>query len=89
MINFTEGQINLGAKNIFVVSNYEYLNALAEEGLIEKRKEPNEKGNYFYVEAVADGIRFGVFISLQNKKIDYILLRWLDSPMKGWDDVSE
>jgi len=89
MINFTEGQINLGAKGIFILSDYEDLDDLAKEGLIEKRKDPAGSGNYFYGEAVADDIRFGVVISLREKRIDYILLRWLDSPMKGWDDVSE
>ena len=37
-INFIGGKINSGAKNICVVSDYEDLSALAEEGLIEKQK---------------------------------------------------
>jgi hypothetical protein len=89
MIDFIKGQINLGAKNIFMASDDKYLNTLAEEGLIEKRKDPGGGEPYFYVEAVTDGMRLGVIISLREKRIDYILLRWLDSPMKGWDDVSE
>jgi hypothetical protein len=56
---------------------------------LKKRKDFDGSGNYFYIEAAAEDIRFGVFISLREKRIDYILLRWLDSPMKGWDDVSE
>lgn len=44
---------------------------------------------YYYVEAEADGMRFGVFISLRDKRIEWLLLRWLDRPMKSWDDVSE
>jgi Fe2+ or Zn2+ uptake regulation protein len=46
MINFIEGKINLGEKNISVVSNYENLIALAEEGLIEKREDAG--GMYYY-----------------------------------------
>jgi hypothetical protein len=38
MINFIEGRINLGAKNIVATSDYEHLNALAEEGVIERRE---------------------------------------------------
>jgi len=34
-------------------------------------------------------MKFGVFIRLRGKKIEWFLLRWLDRPMKGWDDVSE
>lgn len=87
MINFIEGKINLGEKNISVRSDWNYLNSLAEEGLIEKRESPGAM--YYYVEAEEDDMRFGVFISLQSKKINWILLRWLDRPMKSWDDVSE
>jgi hypothetical protein len=86
MINFIEGQINIGKKNILTVSD-EDLVALAEEGLIEKREDNG--GTYYYVEAVEDGMRFGVFISLRVERIEWLLLRWLDRPMKGWDDVSE
>lgn len=89
MINFIEGKINLKAKSVIIASDYGYLNALAEKGLIEKRKGPGNGKDYFYAEAIAEDQRFGLIISLRNKKIDYILLRWLDSPMKGWDDVSE
>lgn len=87
MINFIEGKINLGEKSISPVSNYEHLSSLAEEGLIEKREDAG--GMYYYVEAEADDMRFGVFISLRDKRIEWILLRWLDRPMKSWDDVSE
>lgn len=87
MINFIEGKIILGEETISVVSDYEYLKTLAEQGLIEKREDAG--GMYYYVEAEADGMRFGVFISLREKKIEWLLLRWLDRPMKGWDDVSE
>jgi hypothetical protein len=87
MINFIEGKINLGEKNISVVSNYENLIALAEEGLIEKREDAG--GMYYYVEDESDSMRFGVFISVMGKKIEWLLLRWLDRPMKSWDDVSE
>lgn len=34
-------------------------------------------------------MRFGVFISLREKNIDWLRLSWLDSPVKGWDDASE
>lgn len=85
MINFIEGQINIGEKNILAVSNEELSN-LAKEGLIEKRKDA--VGTYYYVEDEADGMRFGVTISLREKKIQWLRLHWLDSSMKGWDDVS-
>jgi hypothetical protein len=89
MINFVEGKINLGAKNILAISDYEDINALAEEGLIEKREDG--AGTYYYVESVADGMRFGVFIRLREKKIHWLVLHWLDGPCtsKGWDGVSE
>jgi DNA-binding transcriptional ArsR family regulator len=87
MINLIEGKINLGEKGISVASNYEDLSSLAEEGIIERREGPG--GMYYYVEAERDGMRFGVFISLRNKRIEWLLLRWLDRPMKSWDDVSE
>lgn len=85
MINFIEGQINIGGKNILAVFNEELSN-LAEGGLIEKRKDA--VGTYYYVEDEADGMRFGVTISLREKQIQWLRLHWLDSSMKGWDDVS-
>jgi len=88
MINFTEGKIYLGEKNISVVSDYEDLNILAEEGLVEKREMIAGK-HHFYVEAVEDGMRFRVFIRLREKRIEWILLRWLDRPITGWDNASE
>lgn len=87
MINFIEGKIGLGKKHVSVFSNYEDLDALAKEGLIEKREEAG--GIHYYAEAESDGMWFGGFISLRDKKIEWLLLRWLDSPMKGWADVSE
>jgi hypothetical protein len=89
MINFIEGQIDLDEKNIVSVSNCEDLSALAAKGLIEKREYSG--GIYYYVDYVAVDMRFGIFISLKGKRIDYIALRWLDGPCtsKGWDDVSE
>jgi hypothetical protein len=91
MINLIEGKIDLGAKKIIVFSEYEDLNNLAEEGLIEKRKDPSKGEPYFYVESVEDDMKFGVIISMQKKKIEWLLLRWLDGPCtsKGWDGVSE
>jgi hypothetical protein len=80
MIDFIEGKINLGEKSISVASDYEDLSTLAKEGLIEKREDA--AGMYYYVEAEADGMRFGVFISLRDKRIEWLLLRWLDRPMK-------
>jgi DNA-binding transcriptional ArsR family regulator len=87
VINFTEGKINLGDRSISVASNDKELIALAEEGLIEKREDSG--GIYYYLKAEADGMRLGVFISLREKKIEWLRLHWLDSPMKGWNDVSE
>jgi hypothetical protein len=88
MINFTEGKINLGAKSISAVSDCADLNALAEVGLIEKR-ESGRGRTYYYVEADEDGMRFGVFITLRENRIDWLRLSWLDSPVKGWEDVSD
>jgi hypothetical protein len=87
MINFIEGRINLGAKNILATSNFEDLDALAKKGFIEKRVDAG--GPYFYAESMSDGMRFSVFLSLRNKGIEWLRLHWLDSPIKGWDDVSE
>lgn len=88
MIDFTEGRINLGEKNILTVSSGEGLNRLAAEGIIEKRK--TGRGRiYYYIEATSSALRFGVFIRLREKRIEWLRLHWLDSSMKGWDDVSE
>lgn len=88
MINFIEGKINLDAGSISLASDCEYLNTLTDEGLIDKRKTGNGT-IYYYVEAIAGDMRFGVFITMRDKRIEWIRLSWLDSPMKGWDDVSE
>jgi hypothetical protein len=85
MINFIEGQINIGEKNILAVSNEE-LNNLARQGLIEKRKDAI--GTYYYLEDEADGMKFGIIISLKEEKIQWLRLHWLGISMKGWDDVS-
>ena len=87
MINFTEGKINLGEKILSVSSSFEDLENLAEKGLIERREDAG--GMYYYVEAEEDAMRFGVFISLREKNIEWLLLRWLDRPIKSWDDASE
>lgn len=91
MINLIEGKINLHSKYISIASDYKYLNGLAEQGLIEKRKDPDNEGNYFYLEAVGDSMRFSVIISFLNKRVEWFLLRWLDGPCtsKGWDEVNE
>lgn len=91
MINFDAGQIHLGAAVMRVAADCNELNALAEEGSIEKRKGGSANGTYFYVEIVDDGLRFGVSVSLREEKIEWLLLRWLDGPCtsKGWDGVSE
>ena len=85
MINFIEGQINIGEKNILAVSNEE-LNNLARQDLIEKRKDAI--GTYYYLEDEADGMKFGIIISLKEEKIQWLRLHWLGSSMKGWVDVS-
>lgn len=87
MINFTEGKIQIGEKNISVHSSVNELDALAKEGLIDRREDAG--GMHYYVETEVDEMRFGVLISLRDKRIEYLLLRWLDRPMKGWEDVSE
>jgi len=88
MINFAEGKINLGEKNILSTYDFEDLDALAKEGLIEKREGSGGR-IYYYIEAMDDGMRFGVFIRLRDKRIEWLLLRWLDRPIKGWDNASE
>ena len=87
MINFIEGRLDIDEKNILASSNDD-LNALAEKGLLERRKTSRGEA-YYYLETEADRMRFGVYISLRKKKIEWLRLHWLDSPMKGWDDVSE
>jgi hypothetical protein len=88
MINFPEGKIILGEQNIFTVSDNDNLNALTEKGLIQRRKTENGR-IYYYFEAVDEGMRFGVFIGLRDTRTEWLRLHWLDSSMKGWDDVSE
>jgi hypothetical protein len=90
MINLIEGKINLGEKNISAASDYEDLNVLAEQGLVEKREMTGGRP-YYYVEAVEDSMRFGVFVTLREKRSEWIVLRWLDGPCtsKGWDGISE
>jgi len=87
MINFTEGKIILGEKYISVFSDYKDLCAFAKNGLIEKREHTGDV--YYYLEVEQEGMRFSGFIELQDKRVKWILLRWLDRPMKSWDDVSE
>jgi hypothetical protein len=86
MINFTDGQINIGEKNILTTSEDD-LKFLAKEGIIESREDAVR--TYYYVENQAASFRFGIFISLRKKKIDWVRMQWLDSPVKGWDDVSD
>lgn len=88
MISFSEGLINLGEKNILTTSNWEDLKSLAEEGLIEKRKTENDRV-YYYTEVVSDDMRYGIFIRLKEKRIEWLRLRWLDSAMQGWNDVND
>jgi hypothetical protein len=89
MINFIEGEITLGATSILATSNHEDINTLTNEGLIEKREDG--AGIYYYVETVADGMRFGIFIRFREEKIHWLILHWLDGPCtsQGWDGVSE
>ena len=87
MIDFTEGKINIGENILSVSSNYEELENLAEKYFIERRECAG--GIYYYVAAQEDAMRFGVFISLREKNIEWLLLRWLDRPIKSWDNASE
>ena len=86
MINFVEGKIEVNGK-FLTVASHESLDYFANEGLLEKREDGG--GIYYYVEAAEADMRFGVFISLRDKRMEWLRLHWLDSPMKGWDDVSE
>jgi len=88
MINFTEGKIELGKKNILTTSTLEDLDSFANDGLIEKRETGGGR-IYYYVEAMSDNMRYGISIRLKDKMIEWLRLSWLDSSMKGWADVSE
>ena len=88
MINFTEGKIKIKERDISVATSCDDLKSLSKEGLIEEQ-EGNGGRTFYYVEAVVDTMRFGAFIRLHQKKIEWLLLRWLDRPMKSWDDASE
>jgi len=61
----------------------------ADNRVVSEKRETGRGETYYYVESAVDGMRFGVFISLREKRIDWLRLQWLDSPIKGWDDVSE
>lgn len=89
MINFNQGKINLDDKHILTASDYDGLDVLTKQCLIEKREDAG--GMYYYVEVVADGMRLGIFVSLRESRIEYLILRWLDGPCtsKGWDGVNE
>jgi hypothetical protein len=86
MINFTEGKIDLCGKNILAASDEELVSC-ALKGIVEKRKD--RVGTYYYFENEANNVRFGVILSLRNKRMDWARLSWLDSPVKDWDDVSD
>lgn len=87
MINFVEGNVSIGDKIISVKTNYDDLKNLAKENFIKERE--SGSGKYYYLETESDGMKFGGFISLQDKRIKWILLRWLDRPIQSWDDASE
>lgn len=87
MINFTEGEINLDQGSILMTTGEGSLDTFAKKGLVERREDNG--GPYYYLEASERGMRFAIFISLREKRIEWLRLHWLDSPMKGWDDVSE
>lgn len=91
MINFPEGKIDLGVRTIRIASARIDLDALAEHGLIGKRKDAGNGVPYLYVETLAEGMRFGVSISSGENKIKSLVLHWLDGPCtgKGWDGVSD
>src|SRR4051812_23046910 len=88
MISFADGKNHIDEKNISAVIDYENMKLFCKNGLIEEREE-NDGRTYYYMEAVEDATRFGAFIRLREKKIEWVVLRWLDGPMKSWDDVSE
>jgi len=87
MINLIQGQINIGEAIIKVTSRSEELDVLADRGLIEKRENPGDLR--YHLESEADRLRFAVSISVRDDRIEWLLLRWLDSPMKSWDDVTK
>jgi hypothetical protein len=88
MIDFIHGTIKVDNRFISIATDHKTLNDVAKDGLIEKRR--SGRGiYYYYFETSVDEKRFGVFITLGAKTIDWIRLSWLDSPMKAWADVSE
>lgn len=78
MINFIEGKINLGEGEISIMSNYKHLEVLAKSGLIKKRG--GGTNEYYYVESIVDSMMFGIFVSLRERKIHWLVLHWLDGP---------
>lgn len=91
MISLSKGKIEIGEKIILTSSSHSHLDELAKKGLNERRPEPNGGSHYFYFETTMQELIFEVIVSLREKRIDWILLRWLDGPCtsKGWDDVTE
>lgn len=88
MINFIEGKIYFGENQLCLNTAFDAIEKLAKQKLVDKRR--TGRGTiYYYVEASANGTRFGVFITLQDKHIEWIRLSWLDSSMKSWEDISE
>lgn len=87
MIDFIKGAISIGEKSISCVTSTEDLSELANENVIEKRRDFG--GLYYYFESETEDLRFKGFISLKEQKIKWILLRWRDSSNRSWDDASE
>jgi|SRR5450830_1096960 len=78
MINLIEGQIDLNEKNISVTSDYNYLNILSNIHSIEKRKDPSGGEPYFYIETIDGNMRFGVTVSMAEKKLNgYCCVGWM------------
>lgn len=89
MIDLTNGKLSFGENSILAFSSAVDLRALTEAGLVEKRDERTDGAANYYAEAEQDGMRFSVLIEVRDRQMDSLALRWLDSPMKGWDDVSD
>lgn len=69
MINFIEGKIYFGENQLCLNTAFDAIEKLAKQKLIDKRR-PGRGTIYYYVEASANGTRFGVFITLQDKHIE-------------------
>lgn len=89
MIDFTEGKIEIGVGKIRITSTEHDIHALSDKGLIQKGED--ETGVYYYFNLIYKNLKFEVSFRFQEKKVDRLVLHWLDGPCtsQGWDGVDE